>query len=647
MDIPDGVLGRSQKKSPALKKKACAQTKTADTYPWSGPLQTLRGQVMHVPSERPQTAKRKRQPVVRGPPFPGWVGVVWGLLVGLSCTITRVEPAAYGCDVSFPEAMRFITALEPELPETSDVKLLLFVMHIAHGKLFRDAHRESWLDKPGMCAVDARNQTALTPGTDIKCKAYYTFLIGVDGTAESESAVAHELATHHDLVILTHAKDPAPGEKGGNQLLTPKVRMMFDHARIHFGWATHYGKVDIDSLPLINVALEHIMHVGTDAATQQQIADNEVHTDWSEQNGGIYYGKTMGGHRWMQQGQFYILSAPLTRCVMDWASAQERAGCNIPCNIHGIEDGYMGCLINTATASNPDCSPPIFIDMHEKKVDVEYRLAPLGTFSVQHASFGSWEAASTSMVSVTEDVLKFVPEFGAKYDCILPASSTEPIFQDEAEHSDEPNWHRMTMSELRAYLKTQIVETANAASHFDPTIKGAGEGCGGDPYSIAHDDGSWCLCRPGTVVWSKEGSEYTGNTNTWTKRFPQFAALVAKWAGVMPMACTFHPNENWKECKYHHSLARDYVCKPPADEQELRTPHTLPSVPPPSPAPPPSSQTVAILPVASKASDVIPGACVDLFAAYKIRERDALEKVKALEETLASLRKVISGSHRQ
>jgi hypothetical protein len=157
------------------------------------------------------------------------------------------------------------------------------------------------MSKEGACAVDAHN-TTLTPAMESKCKIYYTFMVGVDGTAQSSLDVAKESAEHHDVIVLERAVDPAPGEHGGNSLLTPKVRYMFGYAQKKFPWATHLAKMDIDTHPILNLALETIMHAKDDVNTKQQIEEKAVRGDWSEVNGGIYYGITMAGPRGFQQG---------------------------------------------------------------------------------------------------------------------------------------------------------------------------------------------------------------------------------------------------------------------------------------------------------------------------------------------------------
>ena len=141
--------------------------------------------------------------------------------------------------------------------------------------------------KEGACAVDL-NTHKLSNVVHARCKVFYTFMVGMDNTTQSAAEVATESAAHHDMVVLDQAVDPGPNERGGNQLLTPKVRRMFGFAQHHFPWATHYAKCDIDAHPLLNTALRRIARADEEAAVQ--IAAGAVSEDWSEANGGVYYG---------------------------------------------------------------------------------------------------------------------------------------------------------------------------------------------------------------------------------------------------------------------------------------------------------------------------------------------------------------------
>jgi hypothetical protein len=393
------------------------------------------------------------------------------------------------------------------------------------------------------------------------------------------------------------------------------------------------------------------MSVRNHVATNQQIAAAEVHADWSEQNGGIYYGRTMGAQtvfRGYQQGQFYIISNNLTSCIIRHNLHQEREarGSGMHCDQTGPEDHYIGCLIHTATVESTACSAPIFIDMYKQKMVIEYRLNPLGKFSAQSSSFGDWDAFSASLTAVDQNAVKHVPGFDAKYDCMFPASLTEPMWQDEIEHGNDQNWHRLTMGELRKNIAASDTKLSADAIHFDPTIKGSGEGCGGDPYAKKeHKDDNWCKCRVGTVVWSALGQELKGKTNTWAKQSSDFAQIVAKFGGVLPISCKKENGHRYTVCSYHHNLVGDWVCKPPSSENPP-SPAPAPAPAPalalaPAPAPAPAAMFTLPVRTIQKAKEADSGDCSERYMIHKRAETHATAKVKALEQILNHLKKTL------
>ena len=91
--------------------------------------------------------------------------------------------------------------------------------------------------------------------TGYPCRAYYTFMVGVDGVSETEKAVSQESAKYNDVIVLKNAIDPAPLESGNNTVLKAKVKLAFGYAVHNFQWATHFLKGDIDTYPIFNTVL--------------------------------------------------------------------------------------------------------------------------------------------------------------------------------------------------------------------------------------------------------------------------------------------------------------------------------------------------------------------------------------------------------
>jgi hypothetical protein len=585
------------------------------------------------------------------------------LLVGvLICSFFHASHSSAGgsqvCQVSFPEALNTLNGGQPPLPDKSGVKLLLMFVHVARGHTARHAHRQSWLSEPGMCAVDGRNSSSnSSSGSPVwsgnsssnnrnnpaGCKVYYTFMVGVDGTERTAAAVASEMNRHGDVVVLKGSKDPAPGEEGSNSLLMPKVVEVFKYATKHFRWATHFGKVDIDSFPLVSIALNELGNPTGEA--RRQIEAKEVLSNWSEQNGGIYYGLLSGNRskreESFQQGQFYVLSASLADCILDWSD-------HYPASFHTCkthpasgkigEDQMIGCMVS-ASGSLVDaqprklhlCPPAVYYNMRENPhvSAVEYRINPFGKKASddnrvkekvakikddQGVTFGDWTHFSAQLSVIASDGIKFTPGFDEKYVCLYPASLAEDLWAAGSTAKD--------LIELKAEIDATSNAMADAAYTFNPDLKGDGADCNGDIYALLK--GNWCTCRPGTVPITSTAA--AAPVSSWDrpskKRMPPSPNSPAWWQ--------YSYNRAKNQFKCTHIVPRRGVAFPRSVQQHQSPRESIFSLPPPLKPPP----QLTLQPGAAGTQ------CAEL-AAKQVGAEEAEAKVAKLEGQLAAFNRIV------
>lgn len=323
-----------------------------------------------------------------------------GLLFFLICQEASCNSVK--CNGNFTSIMTSLGNHERALVAAPSVKLVILVIHVAHSQHYRDAHRRGWINNPEVCSVN-ENTSALTWNMKNKCKVFYAFVVGNDNTTKTAQSVMAESVQYGDVITLSQSKDPARGHAGSNALLKPKVMNMFRRAFHLFPWATHLAKMDIDAHPKLNLCLRAIEHPEYEIVRQTR--NRDISESWSENNGGIYYGTTMGGSRGMQQGQFYALSRTLVRCV---TSAYYDHG---KCMTQPGEDSTVACLVHEAPKLYPYCSEPVYLG--SRNVYVSIRIHPHK--KTHENTFGHWN--STNYTFIDKNVENDFPGFLKKWAC--------------------------------------------------------------------------------------------------------------------------------------------------------------------------------------------------------------------------------------
>lgn len=309
------------------------------------------------------------------------------------------------CKGSFADVMFYLGAAERPLI-VSNVKLVVLLVHVASNGQHRNAHRRGWMNQTGVCPIDEERSMMMKRGvlTLDNCRVFYTFVLGNDNTPETTIAVAAESALHHDIVVLNQSVDPAPGKAGTNNMLKPKVMHMFEHVYHTFPWATHFAKMDIDAHPKLNLVLSALGHPQYTA--MQQIEAREVYADWSDRNGGLYYGMTMNGRRGFQQGQLYALSRSLVECIVrTWVVHKQ-------CRGSAGEDSTVGCLVHESSRV-ASCPKPVFLGSREVSTTILVRHHKKTTSN----NFMDWNVLESNYTYVTDQAIDRFPNLYEAFQC--------------------------------------------------------------------------------------------------------------------------------------------------------------------------------------------------------------------------------------
>eukprot|EP00929_Paragymnodinium_shiwhaense_P108958 TRINITY_DN75300_c0_g1_i1.p1 TRINITY_DN75300_c0_g1~~TRINITY_DN75300_c0_g1_i1.p1 ORF type:complete len:368 (+),score=87.76 TRINITY_DN75300_c0_g1_i1:123-1226(+) len=194
------------------------------------------------------------------------------------------------------------------------VKLLIGITTMGYEREFRDSIRDTWLKHPGLCRVNLEHNN--TPPEN--CRIFVTFVMGKNNATDPH--VQEEFEKHRDLVQATYPDetsmhDPARrGEVGSGHLSEAqrkKADLWLRFATLHFAWATHVAKADMDTWPNLEKILEDV----TDLSKSDWAHEAAKPAGWQEADG-IYYGISCGGGlKGFKQGAFYLFTRSFLVCM--------------------------------------------------------------------------------------------------------------------------------------------------------------------------------------------------------------------------------------------------------------------------------------------------------------------------------------------
>eukprot|EP00929_Paragymnodinium_shiwhaense_P060355 TRINITY_DN30153_c0_g1_i2.p1 TRINITY_DN30153_c0_g1~~TRINITY_DN30153_c0_g1_i2.p1 ORF type:complete len:468 (-),score=115.31 TRINITY_DN30153_c0_g1_i2:54-1457(-) len=256
--------------------------------------------------------------------------------------VTKLAAQGGSSSASVPKIDQFtkevteLSAKDDEKPvmRPTTVKLLVGVLSMGYEHAYRDVHRETWMQRPGVCRVDMGHDKA--PPPEKGCRYYITFVLGVNNKTNKQ--VATEMEENHDVIQpglfwpSNHSKFPEKafhregdrlllqdqaywGEQGFNWHMADKVKKVhwLRFAKDHFKWATHVACQDLDTYPRVDLILKDLEHPDDFMRKDVRLQKPK---GWSERHGGIYYGAVCGGGgRGMVQGAFIGLSRSLLECM--------------------------------------------------------------------------------------------------------------------------------------------------------------------------------------------------------------------------------------------------------------------------------------------------------------------------------------------
>eukprot|EP00928_Gymnodinium_smaydae_P007238 TRINITY_DN12607_c0_g1_i1.p1 TRINITY_DN12607_c0_g1~~TRINITY_DN12607_c0_g1_i1.p1 ORF type:complete len:379 (+),score=30.45 TRINITY_DN12607_c0_g1_i1:199-1335(+) len=191
----------------------------------------------------------------------------------------------------------------PSAPK-KPIKLVLGVMAITGHADVHEAHRQTWMKSPGVCQIARWNDPA--------CNVFPLFVLGK--ISKQQRSTLH----FDDYFVLEDVPETAEtsgymGEGGklaeqgkgrthsmwlASQFKTPAF---FSQATSQFPWATHFGKMDEDTLVNISAVADELAklnHIG-----------GEWHYGHYEEGG--YSGKGV------MMGEFYVLSKGAASCWLE------------------------------------------------------------------------------------------------------------------------------------------------------------------------------------------------------------------------------------------------------------------------------------------------------------------------------------------
>eukprot|EP00928_Gymnodinium_smaydae_P020231 TRINITY_DN17821_c0_g1_i2.p1 TRINITY_DN17821_c0_g1~~TRINITY_DN17821_c0_g1_i2.p1 ORF type:complete len:422 (+),score=54.24 TRINITY_DN17821_c0_g1_i2:140-1267(+) len=199
------------------------------------------------------------------------------------------------------------TLASPTAP-VKPIKLLLGVMAISGHDDVHQAHRQTWMQSPGVCQIARRDDPA--------CSVFPVFVLG--NISKQQQSTLHFddyliLKDVPEIKELSGYEGDGGEEKRGrthkmwlaSQFKTPAF---FRQAASQFKWATHVGKMDEDTLP-------NISSVASDLAKLTAMG-GEYYYGWKVLADGGYQGKGV------MHGSFYLFSSGAASC---WLKSDELA----------------------------------------------------------------------------------------------------------------------------------------------------------------------------------------------------------------------------------------------------------------------------------------------------------------------------------
>mmetsp|Transcript_3605 Transcript_3605/g.11018 ORF Transcript_3605/g.11018 Transcript_3605/m.11018 type:complete len:337 (+) Transcript_3605:80-1090(+) len=214
-------------------------------------------------------------------------------------------------------------------PMPSSIQLVLGLFTVAPDAEYREVVRGTWLRQAGVCYW----RRAPKEG----CSVYVAFVVGRSGVGEP---VSHGEGERSVANMSAEEVERTHGEEGMLVLDTPenlngnKSLVWFDTARRLFPWATHVGKTDMDTYPLLHKLVRR-MEAGAPCSRRHgpyevigrphagfgprfehgcQSASCPQFVSWQDER--VYVARP--GQPWnFLSGEFYVLSMPLVRQV-DW-----------------------------------------------------------------------------------------------------------------------------------------------------------------------------------------------------------------------------------------------------------------------------------------------------------------------------------------
>merc|ERR1712113_666553 len=131
---------------------------------------------------------------------------------------------------------------------------------------------------------------------------------------------------------------------------------------------------DMDNYPVVAMILRDLLHPEEVKLRPDPNSNKPPKPDnWSEAQGGIYYGEFQGGNK-MMQGQFYALSRVVLECVFREFGQEvyRRPKFGHTCAGKTGEDSVTGCMIDQASMSSRGtphnvhggkCGDPWYVDV--------------------------------------------------------------------------------------------------------------------------------------------------------------------------------------------------------------------------------------------------------------------------------------------
>mmetsp|Transcript_32823 Transcript_32823/g.78533 ORF Transcript_32823/g.78533 Transcript_32823/m.78533 type:complete len:329 (-) Transcript_32823:88-1074(-) len=180
------------------------------------------------------------------------------------------------------------------------LKLVLGVMAMSAQKDIHEAHRNTWMKKPGVCPLSQHG--------DARCHVFPVFIFGdiSDPSLDSKPDVVLLKDVPEPPQIWDGFEDTKHGQGWQRSWWTSqfKTPAWMSFASEHYPWASHIGKMDSDTFP--------------DILTIQEDLDKAPVTAGGREWPVIYGRHFMGGYNGKggMYGEFYSLSRSLVNCFL-------------------------------------------------------------------------------------------------------------------------------------------------------------------------------------------------------------------------------------------------------------------------------------------------------------------------------------------